>query len=43
MSHRTESELLNTVLQLISEQGTAGLAEGIRLLVNEAMRAGLYT
>jgi putative transposase len=38
MSHRTESELLNTVLQLISEQGTAGLAEGIRLLVNEAMR-----
>jgi len=38
MSHRTESELLNTVLQLISEQGTGGLAEGIRLLVNEAMR-----
>lgn len=38
MPHRTESDLLNTVLQLISEQGTAGLAEGIRLLVNEAMR-----
>jgi putative transposase len=38
MSHHTESDLLNTVLQLISEQGTNGLAEGIRLLVNEAMR-----
>lgn len=38
MTHRTESDLLNTVLQLISDQGTEGLAEGIRLLVNEAMR-----
>lgn len=38
MTHHTESELLNTVLQLITEQGTNGLAEGIRLLVNEAMR-----
>lgn len=38
MSHRAESDLLNTVLQLISEQGTEALTEGIRLLVNEAMR-----
>jgi transposase-like protein len=38
MTHRTESDLLNTVLQLISENGTDGLAEGLRLLVNEAMR-----
>jgi transposase-like protein len=34
----THPELLNTVLQLLSEQGTDGLAEGIRLLLNEAMR-----
>jgi transposase-like protein len=38
MTHHTESELLSSVLQLISEKGTDGLAEGIRLLVNEAMR-----
>lgn len=37
MAHQPKSELLNTVLQLITEQGTDGLAEGIRLLVNEAM------
>ena len=37
MAHQHKSELLNTVLQLITEQGTEGLAEGIRLLVNEAM------
>lgn len=37
MTHHTESELLNQVLQLITEEGTHGLAEGIRLLVNEAM------
>jgi len=37
MAHQNKSELLNTVLQLITEEGTAGLAEGIRLLVNEAM------
>lgn len=33
----TDSDLLNTVLQLIAEHGTNGLAEGIRLLVNEAI------
>jgi putative transposase len=38
MTHQNKSELLNTVLQLITEEGTGGLAEGIRLLVNEAMR-----
>ena len=38
MTHHTDPDLLNTVLQLISEQGTESLAEGLRLLVNEAMR-----
>jgi len=38
MAHQTDPELLNTVLQLLTEQGPAGFAEGIRLLVNEAMR-----
>jgi transposase-like protein len=38
MTHQTDLELLNTVLQLLTDQGTNGLAEGIRLLVNEAMR-----
>ena len=37
MTHHADSELLNTVLQLITEQGPSGLAEGLRLLVNEAM------
>lgn len=33
-----DSELLNTVLQLLTDDGHSGFAEGIRLLVNEAMR-----
>ena len=37
MTHQTEPELLSTVLQLLTEQGADGFAEGIRLLVNEAM------
>lgn len=37
MAHQNKSELLNTVLQLLTEQGTSGLAEGLRLLINEAM------
>ncbi len=37
MTHRTDPDLLNNILQLISDQGTDGLAEGIRLLVNQAM------
>ena len=36
--HLPESELLNTVLQLLAEQGYEGFAEGGRLLVNEAIR-----
>jgi transposase-like protein len=38
MTHQSNPELLNTVLQLPNEEGTGGLAEGIRLLVDEAMR-----
>jgi transposase-like protein len=38
MTHHNKSELLNSVLQLLTESGTDGLAEGIRLLVNEAMQ-----
>jgi len=38
MTHHPDPELLNTVLQLLTEQGTDGLAEGLRFLVNEAMR-----
>ena len=38
MTHQTNPELLNTVLQLLNDEGSAGFAEGIRLLVNEAMR-----
>jgi putative transposase len=38
-THRSNPELLNTILQLLTDQGaTGGLAEGIRLLVDEAMR-----
>jgi Transposase, Mutator family len=36
--HLPESELLNTVLQLLAEQGYEGFAEGVRLLVNKAIR-----
>lgn len=37
MAHQTNSELLNQVLQLLTQNGTDGLAEGLRLLINEAM------
>ena len=37
MTHHNDPDLLNTVLQLLSDQGSAGFAEGLRLLVNEAM------
>ncbi len=37
MAHPENSDLLNTVVQLLSEQGSDGFAEGIRLIVNEAM------
>lgn len=38
MTHQTNPELLNNVLQLLNEHGSDGLLEGIRLLINEAMR-----
>ena len=38
MAHQKQSELLDTVLQLLTQQGHEGFAEGIRLLVDEAMR-----
>jgi putative transposase len=38
MTRQSNPELLNDILQLLTEQGTGGFAEGIRLLVNEAMR-----
>src|ERR1700722_765826 len=38
MTHQNKSELLNSVLQLLTDDGTDGLAEGVRLLVDEAMR-----
>ena len=37
MTHLSHPELLNTVLQLLNDEGSGGFAEGIRLLVNEAM------
>jgi transposase-like protein len=38
MTHHTNPELLNNVLQLLTEQGHDGFAEGLRILINEAMR-----
>lgn len=38
MTHPTDPDLLTTVLQLLTEQGSSGFAEGIRILVDEAMR-----
>jgi len=37
MTHQANPELLNTVLQLLTAEGSGGFAESIRLLVNEAM------
>ncbi len=37
MSHPAQRDLLHTVLQLLATQGTSSLAEGWRLLLNEAM------
>lgn len=37
MTNQIDSDLLNTVLQLLSSEGSSGFAEGLRLLVNEAM------
>ena len=38
MTNPGNSELVNTVLQLLTEDGSGAFAESIRLLVNEAMR-----
>jgi transposase-like protein len=37
MTDQLDTELLNTVLQLLTKEGASGFAEGLRLLVNEAM------
>jgi len=37
MTHPQNTELLTTVLQLLTSEGHHGFAEGLRLLVNEAM------
>ena len=39
MPHLTHPQLLQSVLQLLNDQGSDGFAEGLRLLVNEAMQA----
>jgi len=38
MTHPAQSDLLQTVLQLLTTQGSPSLAEGLRLLLDEAMR-----
>ena len=38
MAHHTDPDLLSNVLQLLTEQGHDAFAEGLRILVNEAMR-----
>ena len=42
MAHHTDPELLNNVLQLLTDQDHTGFAEGLRLLVNEAMRVARH-
>jgi transposase-like protein len=37
MTKHIDSDLLNTVLQLLTSEGSSGFAEGLRLLVDEAM------
>ena len=39
MTHLTHPQLLQSVLQLLNDEGSDGFAEGLRLLVNEAMQA----
>src|SRR5215211_6036813 len=38
-THQTQTDLVNSVLQLLLDHGHDALAEGFRLLVNEAMKA----
>ena len=37
MTHRNDSELVNTVLQQLNESGLEGVLGGISILINEAM------
>lgn len=37
MTHQIDPDLLNSVLQLLTDEGSSGFSEGLRLLVNEAM------
>jgi hypothetical protein len=37
MTNQIDSDLVNTVLQLLTSEGSSGFAEGLRLLVDEAM------
>ena len=37
MTHPAQPDLLHTVLQLLTAQGSSSLAESLRLLLNEAM------
>lgn len=37
MTHHNDPDLLNTILQLLTSQGSSNLAECFRLLLNEAM------
>jgi hypothetical protein len=37
MTNHIDSDLLNTVLQLLTSEGSSGFTEGLRLLVDEAM------
>lgn len=38
-THQTQTDVINSVLQLLLDHGHDALAEGFRLLVNEAMKA----
>lgn len=37
MTHQSNSDILNTVLQLLSSDGSSAFAEGLRMLIDEAM------
>jgi len=40
MTNQIDSQLLTTVLQLLTTECSSGFAEGLRLLVNEAIQRG---
>ncbi len=37
MTHQIDPELLNNALQLLTDEGSPGFSEGLRLLVKKAM------